>query len=153
MVQTIKSQINSLKIVINKEYLKLVNITLYEEVLSKYISSSVSQFVLVALARAGMDFISKILLEMILAKWEYIRKQREHYAKQTIHSNDLTPNAFKANKTSRKSKSTSLKTDGGLNTAKADDENKMLTRKSHRLFLQCPRLLSYFRSFCLLNKL
>ena len=82
MVQTMKSQINSLKIVINREYLKFINVTLYKEVISKNISSSVSQFVLVALARAGMIFISKKLLEMIIAKREFIRKQREHSAKQ-----------------------------------------------------------------------
>ena len=51
MVQTLKSQINILKVVMNKEYLKLVNVTLYKEVESKCISSSVSQFVLVALVR------------------------------------------------------------------------------------------------------
>ena len=59
MVLTMKLQINRLKIVMNKEHLKLVNIMLYKEVISKYISSSVFQFVLVALAKAGMVFIRK----------------------------------------------------------------------------------------------
>ena len=80
MVQTLKLQINSFKVVMNKEYPKLVNVTLYKEVISKYISSSVSQFVPVALARAGMVFLSKNLLRMINAKREYITKQKEHSA-------------------------------------------------------------------------
>ena len=81
MVQSLKAQINSLKIVMNDEYLKLLNVTLYKEVIAKHISPSVSQFVLVALARADM-IISKHLLEMIISKREYIRKQREHSARQ-----------------------------------------------------------------------
>ena len=44
--------------------------------------SSVFQFVLVALARAGMIFISKKILDKIIAKKEFIRKQREHSARQ-----------------------------------------------------------------------
>ena len=87
MIQSMKSQINSLKIVMNYEYLKLVNVTLYKEVMAKYISPSASQFVLVALARAGMVIISKNLLEMIIAKREFLRKQREHTARQK--KNDL----------------------------------------------------------------
>ena len=71
MLQSVKAQINSLKVVMNDEYLKLVNITLYKEVVAKNISPSVSQFVLVALARAGMIVISKHLLEMIITKREY----------------------------------------------------------------------------------
>jgi len=82
MLQSVKAQINSLKVVVNDEYLKLVNVTLYKEVIAKHISSSVSQFVLVALARAGMIVISKQLLEMIITKREYLRKQRENTEKQ-----------------------------------------------------------------------
>ena len=82
MLQSVKAQINSLKVVMNDEYLKLVNVTLYKEVIAKHISSSVSQFVLVALARAGMVVISKHLLEMIITKREYLRKQRENTEKQ-----------------------------------------------------------------------
>ena len=77
MLQSVKAQINSLKVVMNDEYLKLVNVTLYKEVIAKNISPSVSQFVLVALARAGMIVISKHLLEMIIMKREYLRKQKE----------------------------------------------------------------------------
>ena len=66
----------------NRDYLKLVNITLYKEVISKNISSAVPQFVLVALARAEMVFMSKALLEMISTSREHIKKQKEHSAKQ-----------------------------------------------------------------------
>ena len=82
MVQSLKSQINSLKIVMNDSYLKFVNITLYKEVISKYISPSVSQFVLVALARAGMVFLSKNLLELMISRREFVRKQKENSAIQ-----------------------------------------------------------------------
>ena len=161
MVQSLKAQINCLKIVMNEAYLKLINVTLYKEVISKYISPSVSQFVLVALARAGMIVISKNLLEMIIAKREYIRKQRENSAKQkaldleqklkvmqqstdkqlddkisgkidqnvsktvrTILSTDLTPNAFKANKKSKKTKNISHSTDGGAKAASPEKEDE-----------------------------
>ena len=53
MLQSVKAQINSLKVVMNDEYLKLVNVTLYKEVIAKNISPSVSQFVLVALLELG----------------------------------------------------------------------------------------------------
>ena len=82
MVQSLKAQINCLKIVMNDAYLKFVNVTLYKEVILKNISPSVSQFVLVALARAGMVVISKHLLEMIITRREFVRKQKEHSAKQ-----------------------------------------------------------------------
>ena len=161
MVQSLKAQINSLKIVMNDEYLKLINVTLYKEVIAKHISPSVSQFVLVALARAGMVVISKHLLEMIISKREYIRKQREHSARQkaldleeklkvmqqstdkqlddkisgkidqnvsktvrTILSTDLTPNAFKANKKTKKTKNISRSTDGDANIAITEKENE-----------------------------
>ena len=41
MIQSMKSQINSLKIVMNDEYLKLINVTLKKEVIAK---TSVHQF-------------------------------------------------------------------------------------------------------------
>ena len=62
MIQSMKAQINSLKVVMNAQYLKLINITLYKDVISKSISSSVSQFVLVALARAGLIFVREKLI-------------------------------------------------------------------------------------------
>ena len=74
MVQSLKSQINHLKIVMKRDYLKLMNITLYQEVIEKNISSAVSQFVIVALARAGMVAIKKGLLEIIMSRIEHIKK-------------------------------------------------------------------------------
>ena len=161
MVQSLKAQINSLKIVMNDAYLKFVNVTLYKEVISKNISPSVSQFVLVALARAGMVVISKHLLEILISRRELVKKQKENSAKQkaldldqklkvmqestdkqlddkisgkidqnvsktvrTILSTDLTPNAFKANKKTKKSKNISQSIDGNVNTAIPDQENK-----------------------------
>ena len=82
MVQSLKSQINSLKIVMNRDYLKLINITLYQEVIAKNISPAVSQSVIVALARAGMVFISKGPLEIIISWRELIKKQKENSPKQ-----------------------------------------------------------------------
>ena len=40
------------------------------------------KFVFDALARVGMVFISKTLLEMIITRREHIKKQREHSVKQ-----------------------------------------------------------------------
>ena len=82
MVQSLKSQINSLKIIMNRDYLKLINVTLYQEVIAKNISPAVPQFVLVALASAGMVFISKGLLEIIISRREHIKKQKENSARQ-----------------------------------------------------------------------
>ena len=54
MVMSLKAQINGLKLVMNRAYLIFINVKLYTEVLAKFISPSVSQFVVVALARAGI---------------------------------------------------------------------------------------------------
>ena len=56
----------------------------YKEVIAKNISPAVSQFALVALARAGIVFISEALtlLEMIVSRRERIWKQSETSARQ-----------------------------------------------------------------------
>ena len=54
MVMSLKAQINSLKLVMNKAYLIFMNVTMYKEIISKQISQPVSQYGLVALIRAGM---------------------------------------------------------------------------------------------------
>ena len=59
MVMSVEAQINSLKIVMNKAYLTFMNVTKYKEVISKHISHSASQYVLVALTRAGMVHTNK----------------------------------------------------------------------------------------------
>ena len=59
----------------NREYLILINITLYKKVRDKFISPSVLQYVLVALTRAGIVQPSKYLIELIITKREFLRKQ------------------------------------------------------------------------------
>ena len=59
MVMSVKAQINGLKLIMNKAYLTFMNVTLYKEVISKHVSHSASQYVLVALTRAGMVHTNK----------------------------------------------------------------------------------------------
>ena len=59
MIVSLKLQINSLKLVMNKAFLIFMNVALYKEVISKFISPSVLQYVLVAVARAGMVHSNK----------------------------------------------------------------------------------------------
>ena len=67
----------------NSDYLIFINITLYKEVISKFISPSVSQYVIVALTRAGIvqSSLFKYLLELIITKREFLRKQNENREK------------------------------------------------------------------------
>ena len=81
MIMSLKAQINSLKFVMNRDYLIFINITLYKEVISKFISPSVSQYVIVALTRAGIVQSSKYLLEQIITKREFFHKQHENREK------------------------------------------------------------------------
>ena len=82
MIMSLKAQINSLKLVMNKAYLIFMNVTLYKEVISKHISHSASQFVLVALTRAGMVHTNKVLLELIFTRKDFIRRQKINADKQ-----------------------------------------------------------------------
>ena len=81
MIMSLKAQINGLKFVMNRDYLILINIRLYKEVISKFISPSVSQYVIVALTRAGIVQSSKYLLELIITRREFHRKQNENREK------------------------------------------------------------------------
>ena len=76
----------------NRDYLIFINITLYKKVISKFISPSVSQYVIVALTRAGIVQSSKYLLEQIITKREFFRKQHENREKmkETDLQNKLT---------------------------------------------------------------
>ena len=87
MVMSVKAQINSLKLGMNKAYLTFMNVSMYKEVISKHISHSVSQYVLVALTRAGMVHTNKYLWGMIFTRKELIRRQRLNAEKQK--ENDL----------------------------------------------------------------
>ena len=82
MVMSIKAQINGLKLIMNKAYITFMNVTIYKEVISKHISHSASQYVLVALTRAGMVHTNKYLWEMIVTRREFVRKQRLNAEKQ-----------------------------------------------------------------------
>ena len=69
---SLQVRINSLKPVMNKAYLTFINVTLYKEVIAKFISPAVSQFGIVALAKAGIVHSSQLLLEIIIARRELL---------------------------------------------------------------------------------
>ena len=46
MVKSLKAQINALRISMNNEYLKLMTVTVFEEVIYKFLDPTSSQFVL-----------------------------------------------------------------------------------------------------------
>ena len=54
----------------NRDYLIFINVTLYKEVIAKFISPAVSQFVLVAFARAGI--FAGHFLKIFYNKFDYI---------------------------------------------------------------------------------
>ena len=68
MVKSLKAQINALMISMNHNYLTLMNITLFEEVIYKYLDATSSQFVVIALVRAGMVYGNKFLWESLIFK-------------------------------------------------------------------------------------
>ena len=72
IVMSLKAQINALKIMMNTDYLVFMNITLYNEVIKKYISPQCSQFVIVALTRGGMVHTNKLLWEFLIGKCEWL---------------------------------------------------------------------------------
>ena len=77
-----KAQINALKLMMNKDYLVFMNITLFNELIQKAISPQCSQFVIVALTRGGMVHANKLLWEFLIYKKEWIRARDENIAKQ-----------------------------------------------------------------------
>ena len=68
MVKSLKAQINALIIAINHEYLMLINITLFEEVIYKFLDPTSFQYVAITLVRTGMVYTNKFLWEMIIFK-------------------------------------------------------------------------------------
>ena len=52
----------------NQEYLKQMNITLFEKVIYKYLDPTLSQFVVVALVRANIVYENKFLWELLMFK-------------------------------------------------------------------------------------
>jgi len=82
IVMSLKAQINALKIMMNTDYLVFMNITLYNEVIKKYISPQCSQYVLVALTRGGMVYSNKLLWEFLIGKREFLLNQEINATKQ-----------------------------------------------------------------------
>ena len=68
IVKSLKAQISALLISMNQEYLTLMNKTIFDEVIYKYMDPTSSQFVVVALVRAGMVYCNKFLWEMLVFK-------------------------------------------------------------------------------------
>ena len=63
IVKSLVAQINALLISMNHDYLTLMNITMFDEVIYKYMNPTSSQFVVVSLVRAGMVYGNKYLWE------------------------------------------------------------------------------------------
>ena len=82
LVKSLKAQINALMISMNNEYLKLMNITLFEEVIYKFLDPTSSQFVVVALVRAGMVYANKFLWESLIFKKLWAIAQEANWMKQ-----------------------------------------------------------------------
>ena len=82
LVMSLKAQINALKLMMNKDYLTFMNITLYNEVIKKFISPQCSQYVLVALTRGGMVHSHKLLWEFLITKRERLINKELNTSKQ-----------------------------------------------------------------------
>ena len=61
ILKSMKAQIGALLISMNQDYLTLMNVTLFNEVIYKCMDPSSSQYVVVALVRAGMVYGNKFL--------------------------------------------------------------------------------------------
>ena len=68
MAKSLKAQNQRSDDMMNHEYLTLMNITWFEEVIYKVIDPTSSQFVVVALERAGMVYGNKLLWELFIDK-------------------------------------------------------------------------------------
>jgi len=82
IMKSLKAQINSLKLMMNKDYLVFMNITLFNELIKNAISPQCSQFVIVALTRGRMVHANKLLWEFLIYKKEWIRARDENILKQ-----------------------------------------------------------------------
>ena len=81
-MKSLKAQINALMISMNNDYLTLMNITLFEEVIYKSLDPTSSQFVVVALVRAGMVYANKFLWESLIFKKLWAIAQEANWNKQ-----------------------------------------------------------------------
>ena len=91
MVKSLKAQINALMISMNNDYLTLMNITLFEEVIYKFLDPTSSQFVVVALVRAGMVYANKFLWESLIFKklWAIAQEANWNKQKQSLEKRKL----------------------------------------------------------------
>ena len=71
-----------MKLIMNKDYLLVMNITLFNELIRKSISPQCSQFVIVAFTRGGMVHANKLLWEFLIYKKEWLRNKEENIIKQ-----------------------------------------------------------------------
>ena len=85
IVMSLKAQITALKLMMNKDYLVFMNITLYNEVIKKFISPQCSQYVLVALTR-GMMHTNKLLWEFLISKREWLINKDNNALRQKEQS-------------------------------------------------------------------
>ena len=82
MMKSLKAQINSFMISMNNDYLTLMNITLFKDVIYKFIDPTSSQFVVVAFVRAGMVYGNKFLWESLIFKNLWNIAQEVNWNKQ-----------------------------------------------------------------------
>ena len=73
-VKSLKAQISALMISMNNDYLTLINITLFKEVIYKFPDPTSSQFVVIALVRAGMIYENKFLWESYFQEFQFGKK-------------------------------------------------------------------------------
>ena len=82
IVKSLVAQINALLISMNHNYLTLMNITMFDEVIYKYMNPTSSQFVVVSLVRAGMVYGNKYIWELLIFKKLWSISQEENWKKQ-----------------------------------------------------------------------
>ena len=82
IVKSLIAQINALLISMNHDYLTLMNITIFNEVVYKFMDPTSSQFVAVSLVRAGMVYSNKFLWELLIFKKLWSISQENNYRKQ-----------------------------------------------------------------------
>ena len=82
MVKSLKAQINALMSSMNQEYLTLMNITLFEEVIYKFLDPTSSQFVVIVLVRAEIVYGNKFLWKSLIFKKLWSISQKANWIKQ-----------------------------------------------------------------------
>ena len=86
ILKSLKAQIGALLISMNQDYLTLMNVTLFNEVIYKFMDPSSSQYVVVALVRAGMVYGNKFLWELLIFKKLWFSAQEQNWTKQKVNN-------------------------------------------------------------------